>query len=205
VDDIPAVAVVDGLTDFDKVFQPVLQRTPFFRLRNPVEVVFDFQPDDEILEGDAVDELHCQVEAVAVVAVQTVERDDRRVVELGVQFGFGNEFPDRRRIAQKIFPQRFDDHFPVERPILGFPDYAEPAFGDLVEKLIAPIDVVEPRPEFRRVDRFHMQMFAGGTAGNLGGGVQILVDRLLPGLVQLALFLFRNDPGRADIRLRFRV
>ena len=136
VDDAPAVAVFDGVADFEKAFQTHLERA---FVTAAVRLLFgNFVPAavQILFQRDAVDELHGQMQTVLRIGIEAEQRNDGRVVQLGIEFRLGNELLNALRAFQVFLFQRFDDDLPAEHPVMGQKDFAEPAFGDHLQNFV---------------------------------------------------------------------
>ena len=70
------------------------------------------------------------MQAVLAVRVQTEDRDDGRVIKLGIELGLGNEFGDAFRTGQVFLFQGLDDHIAAKHEVFRQKDPSESALGD---------------------------------------------------------------------------
>ena len=82
VHDVPAVGVFEGVADFQKDFEPVLQRLCLVERIHSVQTVVHGNLIQIRLQRDAVDSFHRQMESVFPIGVQRIDRHDGRMVEL---------------------------------------------------------------------------------------------------------------------------
>ena len=90
------------------------------------------------------------MQPVRSIGIETEQRNDGRMVQLGGEFCLDDEFLHARRPGEMLFLQGFDDHFAAEDQVSGEKDPAESALCDHFQDLITFPGVFQLMPEFRR-------------------------------------------------------
>lgn len=176
VDDSSAVAVFDRIANPEKTFEPYLKRafvTPVAGRFLPLPFAAAFQI---LFQSNAVDKLHRQMETVRAVGVEAVQGNDRRMVELGIELGFRDEFPDAFRPGKMFFLQGLDDDLPAENQILRQKNPPESALRDQFQDFVPAAALFQHAAEFNRgiggkIHRFNRLVGTADDIAQMGAGI----------------------------------
>ena len=180
VHDALAVAVGDHLAHLQKVFQPGDQRVLFLAAADLFVEIGFAGGFDELGERGAVDQLHHHFPMPRAVLAHRVDRDDRRMVEPGVQAAFFEEGFDRARIVPELLVQAFDRDDAVEKQVAGLADAADSPGGEVAQETELAAALRHLRPAFFR--RFRPGGILPRVSRQHDGRIDFIgIDRLLFG------------------------
>ena len=149
VDDMAVVAVFDGVTDMQEHFEAFPEGFVVTHLPVMMLLLLFAAAVQIFLQRDAVDELHCKVQPVGAVAVEAEQRDDCGMVQLGAEFGLGDELLHGIRLGEQLFPQRFDDGGAPENPVPGKENPPESACRQQLLDVVAVAAFLQRLAEFK--------------------------------------------------------
>ena len=144
------MAILNGVADLEEAFQPCL--------KGPLETaggcfasgVFLPALPQVFFQRNAVDQLHGQMQTVLAIRVQAEDRNDGRVIQLGIEFRLGNEFFDAPGTGQMFFFQGFYDDIASQHEVFRQKDSSESALGDHLSDLVALPAFLQSAAEFQR-------------------------------------------------------
>ena len=169
VDDVPVVRVSDGIAHPQKNFQPFPHLGAFIEIFDPLDTIVQGNVPQIIPQRTPVDQLHAQVDAFPVIAGQSVNRDDRRMVQLGRDFCFGDKGFHDFRLLFGFLLQGFDGNNPPQVPVAGYGNRCLTALREFLQHGIPGGQVAQRRFQLGRGVRLVI-----GVAGNVGYSDEIL-------------------------------
>lgn len=154
MNDLAAVGVDQPVRDAEEKLKTETQRGGLLRSAESRAAVMRREPVQEFAEVRAVGQLHGGVQPAAVVAVDAVDGQDGRMVELGRDLRLGDEAGALVRIQQLLVAQRIHRHFAFEAEVLSDGDHVPPAFGELALDFDPVLQVGQVRLRFPAMPDF---------------------------------------------------